>query len=282
MKIVTGSRGTPHITSNDDQGRNQGIFGKNSYVLNVGLNMQAELSNANTVSISDGEGIMQGVHFRVAPGTVDTVTIENGTTGFNRIDLICARYTKNAGTGIESVEWAVVKGTPTASTPSAPAYTEGDILAGDLVADFPIYKVTFTGVSPALMMISKPVILEQKTLLWETGDPTTTPDPNTIRISTDISAFTYIEVEFALATFAGTLNAVRRCALNNKATVTDIIPTTDSQSNTVLKVYVGVITTNASSGYIDIERGTVSTVGATSVTVETGNYYSPVKVWGIQ
>lgn len=150
MRIVTGHTGEPHITSNDQMGLHQGILGTGNYVLNVGAKFSATLTNANTVSISDGEGVMQGVHFRVLPGTVDTVSIDNGTAGYNRIDLICARYTKNEGTGIESVQWAVVKGTPTASTPSTPAYTQGDILAGGLVADFPMFKVTITGVNPVL------------------------------------------------------------------------------------------------------------------------------------
>ena len=150
MRIVTGHTGEPHITSNDQMGLHQGILGTGNYVLNVGEKFAATLTNANTVSILDGEGVMQGVHFRVLPGTVDTVVIDNGTTGYNRIDLICARYTKTEGTGIESVEWAVVKGTPTASTPAEPEYNEGDILAGDLVADFPMFKVTITGVNPVL------------------------------------------------------------------------------------------------------------------------------------
>lgn len=153
MRIVTGHTGEPHITSNDQMGLHQGILGTGNYVLNVGEKFAATLTNANTVSISDGEGVMQGVHFRVLPGTVDTVSIDNGTTGYNRIDLICARYTKTEGTGIESVEWAVVKGTPTASTPAEPEYNEGDILAGALIADFPMYKVTLTGVNPVLSTI---------------------------------------------------------------------------------------------------------------------------------
>ena len=155
MKIVTGSRGTPHITSNDDQGRNQGMFGSGNYILDVGEKFSAERTNANTVSISDGEGMMQGVHFRVLPGTIDIVSIDNGITGYNRIDLICARYTKNESTGIEDVEWAVVKGTPSDSTPEEPEVIIGDILAGDLEADFPMFKVTLTGLTPALETIAE-------------------------------------------------------------------------------------------------------------------------------
>lgn len=150
MKIVTGYTGETHISSNDDQGRNQGIFGTGSYVLNVGNKFEATLVDANTVQIQDGEGVIQGVHFRVLPGTVDSVSIENGTNGYNRIDLIVARYTKDAVTGVESVNWAVITGTPTASTPTVPEYNEGDVLAGDTLAEFPIWQVNLNGLTPTL------------------------------------------------------------------------------------------------------------------------------------
>lgn len=160
MNIVTGYKGTPHISSNDQQGLNQGIFGTGNCVLNVGNKFSATLTDVNTVTISDGEGVMQGVHFRVEPGTTDTVNIENGTAGYNRIDLICARYTKNATTGVENVEWAVITGTPNASTASAPSYNTGDILSGDSPVDYPMFKVTLTGLTPVVSSL----IEEQKTI----------------------------------------------------------------------------------------------------------------------
>lgn len=150
MKIVTGYKGTPHISSNDDQGRNQGTFGTGNFVLDVGNKFSATLTDATTVSIQDGEGSLHGVHFRTLPGTVDTVNIQNGTQGYNRIDLICARYSKEAVTGIESVEWVVIPGTPSASTPTAPDYNDGDVLTGDTPVDFPMYSVTLTGLTPSL------------------------------------------------------------------------------------------------------------------------------------
>jgi len=150
MKIVTGYTGSPHVTSNDEQGKNQGIFGAGNCVLNVGNRFNATLTNANTVTIEDGEGVMQGVHFRIEPGTTETVNIQNGTSGYKRIDLICARYTKNAVTGVEAVNLVVITGTPSSSTPAEPAYTQDDILSGATQADFPLWKVTLNGLTPTL------------------------------------------------------------------------------------------------------------------------------------
>lgn len=154
MEIVTGYTGTPHIDANADQSRNQGIFGTGNCVLNVGEKFAAVLSNANTVTISDGEGMMQGVHFRILPGMTENVTIDNGTAGVNRIDLICARYTKDGSTGVEAVSLVVIKGTPSDSTPTEPTYTTGDIRGGDLAADFPLYRVTLTGLTPAIAQVA--------------------------------------------------------------------------------------------------------------------------------
>lgn len=150
MKIVTGYTGEPHITSNDNQALNQGMFGSGDYLLDVGQKFNATLSNATTVVIEDGEGVMQGVHFRIEPGTTESVTISSGTTGYNRIDLICAKYTKDTVTGVEDVSLVVLEGTPSASTPSVPTFTNGDILAGDVLAYAPLWKVTLTGLTPAL------------------------------------------------------------------------------------------------------------------------------------
>lgn len=148
MKIVTGYTGSPHITSNDEQGKNQGIFGTGNSVLDVGNKFNATLTNANTVTIEDGEGVMQGVHFRIEPGTTETVNIQNGTSGYNRTDLICARYTKNAVTGVEAVKLVVIPGTPSTGGALPPSYIEGDILAGDTEADFPLYYVYLNGLTP--------------------------------------------------------------------------------------------------------------------------------------
>ena len=147
MQIVTGYKGQSHITSNDDQGRNQGTFGTGSYVLGVGSQFTPTLISVNELQIADGEAVMQGVHFRVDPGTYDSVAIESGSQGMKRIDLVVCRYAKNASTGIESCEWVVIQGTATSGTPAVPAYTQGDILNGALVADMPFFKITLNGIN---------------------------------------------------------------------------------------------------------------------------------------
>ena len=145
MQIVTGYRGEPHITSDDQQALNKGVIG--DAILPIGDRLHGHMETANTLRIANGTAIMGGVEFRVEPGTYDDVAIDNGEQDKNRIDLVCARYQKDGSTGVESMTWAVVKGTPSSGTPTAPSYPTGDIINGATDVYFPMYRVTLTGLA---------------------------------------------------------------------------------------------------------------------------------------
>ena len=150
MQIVTGYTGEAHITSSQDRAINQGIVGGGSYILSTGSQMAATAASANEVRIADGVLSMQGCMAVIPEGSYDSVTITSGTAGYNRIDLIVARYTRDTSTEVETMELAVIEGTPSASTASTPTYTDGDIQAGDTYVETPLYKVWLTGVNVAL------------------------------------------------------------------------------------------------------------------------------------
>ena len=147
IEIVTGYQGKNHVTANDIGGFQQGVVGVEDYVLGVGEKAKATLISNNSVRISDGELIMQGVHWRIKPGTYENVTINNGSQGMRRKDAIIARYRKNSGTGIESIELAVLQGTPTYSTPVAPTPTTGNIRSGALKHEMILYVVELNGLN---------------------------------------------------------------------------------------------------------------------------------------
>ena len=147
MEIVTGYRGKPHVTSEKWADLNRGIIGAEEYVLGVGRMFESELVSNNLLKIYDGCGVMQGRQFGTQAGQSDEITIENGTQGEKRIDLIVARYTKNEDTKIETIEPVLIKGTPSASDPAVPKHTEGNIRQGDLIADMPLYEVELKGIN---------------------------------------------------------------------------------------------------------------------------------------
>lgn len=153
MEIITGRTNEPHIYSEDDGALYASIIGKNVYVLPIDQQLSAEFVDSNTIRINSGTFVMNGRVGRIRQGEYDTVTIDNGTAGYVRRDLIMARYTNT--NGVESFEWVVVKGDPVISP--GPALTPdwdstGNILNGDTVVEYPFFRVELDGVT-----ISAPV-----------------------------------------------------------------------------------------------------------------------------
>lgn len=144
MDIVTGHVGSAHVTSWQDRDLNQGIFGPDTYILNVGNKLAPTIISNNEIRIADGTLVMQGCQGVIQKGTYDTIAIDNGTQGLKRNDLICAQYTKSAG--VESMSLVVIKGTA-AATPVDPSYTSGDIQNGDTPVQVPIYRVKLNGLT---------------------------------------------------------------------------------------------------------------------------------------
>ena len=147
MEIITGYTGKPHVTSEQDRDVNIGVVGKGSYVLQTGMQLAAEVSSNNEIKIRDGVLMHQGCTASIKKNTYDSLIIINGSQGMKRIDLIVARYEKNQDNGIESLDLKVIQGTPAEQTPTVPEYTEGDIQAGDYVADMPMYQVIIDGLN---------------------------------------------------------------------------------------------------------------------------------------
>lgn len=147
MEIITGYTGKPHVTSEQDRDVNIGVVGEGSYVLQTGMQLAAEVSSNNEIKIRDGVLMHQGCTASIKKNTYDSLIIISGSQGMKRIDLIVARYEKNQDNGIESLDLKVIQGTPAESNPVVPEYTEGDIQAGDYVADMPMYQVIIDGLN---------------------------------------------------------------------------------------------------------------------------------------
>ena len=147
MDIITGYTGSPHVTAEQDRDVNIGIFGAESYVLRTGLRLKAEVSSNNEIKVRDGVIMHQGCAASIKKNTYDSLTIANGSQGMKRVDLIVARYSRDQNTKEESLVLKVIQGTPKESGPAVPGYTTGDIQAGDLIADMPLYQVTLNGLN---------------------------------------------------------------------------------------------------------------------------------------
>lgn len=147
MELVTGRKGSPHVTSQQDRMLNQGIFDEGSYILATGQQLEPQVQSSNEIRIRDGAIMAQGALGCVKVNTYDSVTIQNGNQGMKRIDLICWQYTYDAEQDVESAEWVVIQGTPAESDPQQPAYTDGDIQQGDSPVQVPVFAVELDGIN---------------------------------------------------------------------------------------------------------------------------------------
>lgn len=145
IMLETGDTGKA-VSAESDGALYSAIIGSESYVLNVGKKFTAEIQSNNKIKINDGSALVNGRHVRIASGDSELITINNGSHGLNRKDIIVIRYQKEP-TGIESVKFLVIQGEETSLEAKVPSYTKGNILTGSTVVDFPLYEVSLTGIN---------------------------------------------------------------------------------------------------------------------------------------
>lgn len=143
--LDTGDTGRA-VSAESDGALFAGIFGSAKYVLENGSQFKAEVQSNNIVKISDGDAVMYGRHVRIPANDSALVTINNGHSGTNRIDLIVFRYTKDS-TGKETVDLVVIQGEDSTGTATAPTVVDGNILTGAMQSDFPLYTVELNGIN---------------------------------------------------------------------------------------------------------------------------------------
>lgn len=155
-------QGKDHITASQLGRIVEGVAGKGRYVLPTLNQMTAEMQTANKVRVGTGDLVMDG---RVVTNeaAVD-LTVESGTSGYKRNDLVVCRYTKNASTGVENFAAEVVKGTPTTGTAADPKVTEGDISTGSASAVMPLWRIPLNGITPGAPVRIAPVASTLRTL----------------------------------------------------------------------------------------------------------------------
>ena len=124
FEIVDGMTGTKHISSDDLAALNTAIVGKADCVLEYGNDFSLTMASANSATLGTGVGMVGGKRFWNQAPT--SLTVQSGTQGQKRNDLVVARYAKTSA-GIESITPVVVKGAPTTGAPADPAVTANDL-----------------------------------------------------------------------------------------------------------------------------------------------------------
>lgn len=124
FEIVDGMTGTKHISSDDLAALNTAAVGKADCVLEYGDDFALTMASANSATLGTGVGMVGGKRFWNQAAT--SLTVQSGTQGQKRNDLIVARYAKTSA-GVESITPVVIKGTPSADAAADPEVTANDL-----------------------------------------------------------------------------------------------------------------------------------------------------------
>lgn len=147
LEIVDGMTGQKHISSDDLAALNTAVIGAADCVLHYGDDFKLTMASANSATLGTGVGMVGGKRFWNQAAT--SLTIQSGTQGQKRHDLVVARYQKTSA-GIESITPVVIKGTPTTGTPSDPEVTANDLK---------LWRVPLDGINAGTPVRLTPILL---------------------------------------------------------------------------------------------------------------------------
>lgn len=144
MEFVTGHAGSDHISAADMAALYRGLLISRDVVLDTGQKMECTMLDANTAEIGTGDCMLQAHHARIE--VAEQLEVRSGSNGYNRNDLIVARYTLGTG-NVQSVYLAVVEGTAVAGDAEDPTYATGSIDGGTTLVEFPLWRIPITGIT---------------------------------------------------------------------------------------------------------------------------------------
>lgn len=162
--LLDGFADGPHITEKQVGLVNQGTYGPDDYVLETGRQAEAQILTNNSIRIFDAVYVIQGRRDAIAANDYTDVSIDNGAQGMNRNDIIVRRYEKDESSEIESVSYAVIKGTPNEGPAVDPAVTEGDIRSGATLHEMKLYRVKLEGLNIVAVEPLFSVLMNMSTL----------------------------------------------------------------------------------------------------------------------
>ena len=135
--VITGYKGTPHVTASDAGLFNAGIVGLKRYVLGTGEVFRTAVFS-NRILIYPGDLVDQGRHINL-PAMAE-MHIPSAPLGYQRRYIIAMKYMRDE-TGVESAGLYLIEGVAAQSNPALPTGIRGDIFAGAAEDDTYLYGV---------------------------------------------------------------------------------------------------------------------------------------------
>lgn len=146
ITIYTPDTDTPHIYAEDDAQIHRALIGSSGITL-ADNQLACSIVNNNTVRLASGLYSMQGYMLSVQSGTTQDLTIDSGSAGAYRHDLIVADFVRGGGSTADTFEFKVIKGTNATSASAAadPSITQDDLRNGGSHRQEILYRVVISG-----------------------------------------------------------------------------------------------------------------------------------------
>lgn len=132
------------VAARDDALFYQALTGKNG-IFNYGNKLEHIIVSSNKIRIKDGMIQIQGRNYVIYPSEVIDITIESGSQGKKRNDILVMEFTKTSSK--EEMAFKIIKGNETSGTAVDPVLTQQDTLASGTKYQFPIYRIKLDGVN---------------------------------------------------------------------------------------------------------------------------------------
>ncbi len=145
VHLITGHAGRAHVKASDEARINKALYGTGEGAVNYGNNLAITLPSNNSVQIDTGMFYMQGRWIDIQ--TPEVVSFDNGIAEMNRNDLVILRYTMDTHTSVETAEVVIKKGSSVSGEATDPELETGDIDAGVLVNEVPLYRIPLNGIN---------------------------------------------------------------------------------------------------------------------------------------
>ena len=142
ITIYTPDGSTAHIAAEDDAFIHRVLLGGASGILG---NLACVRVDDNTVCLSGGGVSNRGYILWVPDGSTLELTVDSGTAGQNRVDVVAAEFVRGGGSTADVHQLKIIKGTPVSGTPSAPSMTASSLLNAGNVNRVALFQIRLTG-----------------------------------------------------------------------------------------------------------------------------------------
>ena len=142
ITIQTPDWEVPHITADDDAFIYASLAGVQSGILG---DLTCVKVDNNTVRLSGGGVLNRGHALRIPADEILDLSVDSGTAGYKRYDVVAAEFVKGGGEVADSFEIKIIKGLLSTTEPQMPTMTTSDLIDSGDINQIALFKLQIDG-----------------------------------------------------------------------------------------------------------------------------------------